>query len=224
MRFDVITLFPPLFSALHFGIIGRALASNQIQCHFWNPRDYSNNIHGYVDDKPYGGGAGMVMCYQPLADTLSTIHEQTPKLTKKVVCLTPHGQTFNQQTIPETLDLEQIILICGRYDGIDQRFIDHHVDTCWSLGQFVLSGGEFAACCIIDAITRQIPGVLGNPESLVNESHHEPNFLSHPVYTRPSIIDGHAVPQVLLSGDHKAIEAWQQSQQQTTSLDNKDDT
>jgi tRNA (guanine37-N1)-methyltransferase len=224
MRFDVITLFPPLFSALNIGIIGRAIASDHIQCHFWNPRDYSNNVHGYVDDKPYGGGAGMVMCYQPLADTLAAIQEQTPRLKNKVVCLTPHGKPFTQQTVPQATSLEQLILVCGRYDGMDQRFIDHHVDECWSLGEFILSGGEFAACCIIDAITRQIPGVLGNPASLIKESYSEPHFLSHPVYTRPSVIDGHAVPEVLLSGDHKAIDAWQRAHQKTTNLDNPNET
>lgn len=209
MRIDVISIFPELFDTLNQGVIARAIKEKIIELNLWNPRSHANNAHGYIDDKPYGGGPGMVMSYEPLYLTLEEIKNKTTNLTRKIVCLTPSGQTFNQSQIKKNLQLEQLIFICGRYEGIDQRFIDHCVDETWSLGNFVLSGGELAACCMIDAITRQLPGTLGNAESLTCESFND-DQCDFPVYTRPASIHGHDVPKELLQGDHKAIEAWRQ--------------
>lgn len=210
MRIDIVTLFPDLFDALKFGILAKAIESKRITVNLWNPRDFTHNAHGYVDDKPYGGGPGMVLCYEPLSRTVAAIKKDHAHTLNKTICLTPTGKSFNHTLAVKNSTLEQLTLICGRYEGIDQRFIDNCIDECWSIGDFVLSGGEFAACCIIDAISRHIPGVLGNPNSLTTESFSEENKYDYPVYTRPYSIDGHNVPKVLLDGNHKEIAEWRE--------------
>tara|TARA_A100001015_G_scaffold319923_1_gene444520 strand:- start:6099 stop:6752 length:654 start_codon:yes stop_codon:yes gene_type:complete len=214
MRIDIISIFPEIFDALNFGVISRAISKRIISIHHWNPRKFSNNEHGFIDDKPYGGGPGMVMCYEPLLNTLEKIKSDTQFEKRKIVCLSPSGNPFEHQTAQSNSHLDQLIIICGRYEGIDQRFIDNCVDEIWSLGNFVISGGELAACCIIDAITRLIPGTLGNPDSLTSESFTNDEY-DYPVYTRPAIIDGHEVPKVLLEGNHSEIELWRKQNRKT---------
>lgn len=208
MRIDIISIFPDLFKALDYGVIARAIKNELITINHWNPRKHANNERGYIDDKPYGGGPGMVMCYEPLFKTLQEIQEKTHIQNKKIICLSPQGKTFNHSMAQKNTGLEQLILICGRYEGIDQRFIDHCVDEVWSLGDFILTGGELVACCIIDAISRLIPGTLGNPESLISESFKNDDELDYPVYTRPAEIHGHKVPDILLNGNHSDIDNW----------------
>lgn len=207
MRIDVVTIFPDLFASLHYGILARAIKKNIISVNFWNPRKHAYNEHGHIDDKPYGGGPGMVMCYDPLYKTIEEIKANTCIENRKIICLSPQGNTFNHEVAKKHSNIEQLIIVCGRYEGIDQRFIDHCVDEIWSIGNYVLSGGEFAACCIIDAISRLIPGTLGNPDSLSSETFTN-NECDYPVYTRPAEIHGHQVPSVLLNGNHAEIVAW----------------
>lgn len=211
MRIDLVTIFPELFDALNYGVLARAIKDKIIEVHHWNPRKHANNEHGYIDDKPYGGGPGMVMCYEPLYKTVEEIKNQSNIKNVKVVCMSPQGTTFTHKIAQAHTELEQLILICGRYEGIDQRFIDHCVDEVWSIGDFILSGGEFAACCIIDTITRLLPGTLGNPDSLISETFTNDQH-DYPVYTRPAEIHGHAVPEVLLKGNHADIEKWRNEQ------------
>ena len=208
MQFDLITLMPDMFKALNFGVIGQALEKKLLAYHCYNPRDFTTAKHGQVDDRPYGGGPGMVLQYQPLRDTLASI-ERFPK--HKVIYLGPEGRTFDHALSMQASQLDQLIFVCGRYEGIDQRFIDHHADEIWSMGDFVLSGGEMAALCMIDSIARHIQGVLGHEQSAEQDSFYH-GLLDHPHYTRPEEIDGHIVPNVLLSGDHSAIETWRMQQ------------
>ena len=207
MRIDIVTLFPELFDALQYGVISRAIKNNIIEINYWNPRQFANNEHGYIDDKPYGGGPGMVMCYEPLYKTIEAIKNKTTFTNCKIICLSPQGKTFDHNVATASTKIDQLIIVCGRYEGIDQRFIDHCVDETWSIGNFVLSGGEFAACCIIDTIARLLPGTLGNPESLTSESFTNDQY-DYPTYTRPAEIHGHKVPEVLLNGNHAEITAW----------------
>jgi tRNA (guanine37-N1)-methyltransferase len=208
MQFDLITLMPDMFHALDYGVVGQAIDKGLLsyQCH--NPRDFTTAKHGQVDDRPYGGGPGMVLQYQPLRDCLNSIAH---KPSSKVVYLGPEGRTFDHQLSLEASELEQIIFVCGRYEGIDQRFIDHHVDEIWSIGDFILSGGETAALCMIDSVARHIPAVLGHEQSAIQDSFYN-GLLDHPHYTRPEAIDEYCVPNVLLSGNHQAIESWRMQQ------------
>lgn len=207
MRIDIVSLFPELFNALQYGVLARAIKNKIIELNYWNPRQFANNEHGYIDDKPYGGGPGMVMCYEPLYKTIKAIKKESNIANSKIICLSPQGKTFDHQLAMTNKTVDQLIIVCGRYEGIDQRFIDHCVDETWSIGNFVLSGGEFAACCIIDTITRLLPGTLGNPDSLTSESFTNDQY-DYPTYTRPAEIHGHKVPEVLINGNHKDITAW----------------
>ncbi len=208
--FNVITLFPKeLESMVNCGVIGRALQQGLIHLRCYNPRDWADNKHRSVDDRPFGGGSGMVMMYDPLVRTLAAIKQQSP--TTKVVFLTPHGQTLRQATCNRLAEFDNVTLICGRYEGVDQRFIDQHVDIELSLGDFVISGGELAAAVLIDAVSRQLPGVLGGVDSAETDSFMD-GMLSYPQYTRSELLGQSGVPDVLLSGDHKKIAAWRQAQ------------
>ncbi len=201
MRIDVITLFPDWMHGLRdLGVTGRALRDDRIDLRVWNPRDYTTDSHQRVDDRPYGGGPGMVMQAQPLADTLAAVAPGAAKVT----LLSPQGQRFEQQLAVEMAARERIVLICGRYEGIDQRFIDVHIDEAVSIGDFVLSGGELAAAIIIDAVIRQLPGVLGHADSAAQDSFSD-GLLDCPHYTRPEQWQSHPVPTVLMSGDHGEI-------------------
>jgi len=210
MRFDVITLFPEMVEQVTLnGVIGRAQKADIFQLNCWNPRDYADNKHRSVDDRPYGGGPGMLMTVQPLQDTLESIKAKTTP--NKVVYLSPQGKAINQALMVEASQLESLTLICGRYEGIDQRFLDAYVDEEWSLGDFVLSGGELAAMVCIDAMVRFLPGALGSELSAQQDSFSD-GLLDCPHYTRPEQYQGQNVPEVLLNGHHKDIKTWRLKQ------------
>ena len=209
MKFDIITLFPEMFSAIKKeGVISRAMKKSKISIREWQLRDFSSNKYKNVDDKPYGGGAGMVMQVKPIRDCLTAIKEQEPET--KVIYLSPQGQTLNQKLIEKLATFESLTLLCGRYEGVDERIIENDIDYEVSIGDYVITGGELAAMVLIDSVSRRIAGVLGNKDSL-NDSFSN-NLLDHPHYTRPESIDGELVPEVLLSGNQAKIDAWREEQ------------
>lgn len=209
MRMDVITLFPAMIEAFfQEGVSARGWHHEHFSLHCWNPRHYSDDPNGRVDDRPYGGGPGMLMRYQPLADTLSAI-PRSPEA--PLIYLSPRGEPLKQNLLQRLSRLPQILLLCGRYEGIDQRFIDQHVSFELSLGDFVLSGGEIAAAAVIDGIARLLPEVLHTAESTQEESF-SAGLLEYPHYTRPEIIDNIRAPEILLSGNHQAIRRWRLKQ------------
>jgi tRNA (guanine37-N1)-methyltransferase len=211
MRLDVLTLFPEMItSAASFGITGRAQEREIIDLCAWNPRDYTHDKHKTVDDRPYGGGPGMVMKCQPLYDAL-TAAKQAHADHAKVVYLSPQGRQLTQALLAEAIALPRLILVAGRYEGVDERFITQYCDEEWSIGDYVLSGGELAALVIIDAMTRLIPGALGDEDSAQQDSHVD-GLLDCPHYTRPDVINGKAVPDVLVSGNHADIIRWRTKQ------------
>jgi tRNA (guanine37-N1)-methyltransferase len=211
MRFDVVTLFPEMImSAASYGITGRAQERGIVGLSAWNPRDYTTDRHRTVDDRPYGGGPGMVMKYQPLHDAL-TAAKQASFGSVKVVYLSPQGKPITQALLTEALELQQLILIAGRYEGVDDRFVELDCDDEWSIGDYVISGGELAALVVIDAITRLLPGALGDEESAQQDSHVN-GLLDCPHFTRPEQVNGEAVPDVLLSGNHADINRWRMKQ------------
>ncbi len=212
MNIYFITLFPELIQqATAFGVLGRAIKQQQLTLQCFNPRDYTEDRHRTVDDRPYGGGPGMLMKVEPLAKAISAA-KQAAGRTARVIYLSPQGQTLNQPLLVETVAQQNdLILIAGRYEGIDERLIESLVDEEWSIGDYVLSGGEFAALVVVDAITRLLPGVLGDDESAIQDSFMQ-GLLDNPHYTRPETVNGQRVPDVLLSGDHKAIQRWRLKQ------------
>jgi len=211
MRFDVITLFPEMvLQAAQIGVTGKAIENEIVLLNVWNPRDYTHDKHKTVDDRPFGGGQGMVMKYQPLHDAL-TAAKVDAKPDCKVVYLSPQGKQITQSLLQKASELSQLILVAGRYEGLDERFIERDCDEEWSLGDYVISGGELAALIVIDGITRLLPNVLGNQQSALQDSHSD-GLLDYPQYTRPEIIDGMAVPDVLLSGNHAQIAKWRMQQ------------
>lgn len=215
MQFDVISLFPEMFSALtESGITRRAFEENRCSLSLWNPRDFTHDRHRTVDDRPYGGGPGMVMMVQPLEDAISAARErqrQSGIEQGKVIYLSPQGKPLDHQKVMELKDLPGLILLCGRYEAIDQRLIDNHVDEEISMGDFVLSGGEIPAMGLMDAIIRQLPGVLHDELSAVEDSFVS-GLLDCPHYTRPPEYKGMSVPDVLIGGNHAEIEKWRRQQ------------
>ena len=209
MRFDVITLFPEMFDAIRLGVTGRAIDKGLAKLVLWNPRDYTEDVHQTVDDRPYGGGPGMVMKVEPLLAAIQAAKAQSPA--SKVVYLSPQGQRFVQATAVAATQTSGIILIAGRYEGIDERVIHSFVDEEWSLGDFVLSGGELPAMVVIDSMIRLLPGALGHAESAEQDSFSD-GLLDCPHYTRPENILDQGVPSVLLSGDHEKIRLWRLQQ------------
>jgi len=210
MRFDVITLFPEMFqSMLANGVTGRAFERGLAELALWNPRDYTRDLHRTVDDRPYGGGPGMVMKLEPLLAVVAAAKSAMPDA--RVAYLSPQGRTFNQQAAGELAQRDGVILVAGRYEGIDERTIERCVDEEWSIGDYVLSGGELPALVLIDSVVRLLPGVLGDEDSAQQDSYMD-GLLDCPHYTRPELFDGEAVPSVLLSGDHKAIRRWRLQQ------------
>ena len=209
MKFDIITLFPEMFSAIkEEGVISRALKNSIISIREWQLRDFSSNKYKNVDDKPYGGGAGMVMQVKPIRDCLAKIKELEPNT--KVIYLSPQGEPLNQKLVEKLTSFESLTLLCGRYEGVDERVIENDIDFEVSIGDYVISGGELASMVLIDAVSRRLDSVLGNKDSL-NDSFSN-NLLDHPHYTRPETIDGDSVPEVLLSGNQAKIDAWRQEQ------------
>ncbi len=204
MWIGVISLLPEMISgAAAAGVFGRAVASGVIQLAVFNPRDFAGDKHRTVDDKPYGGGAGMVMMVEPLRAALLAAKSAAPA-DVPVVLMSPQGKVFSQSAAVEQSRQAGLILICGRYEGIDERFVSRYVDAEWSIGDYVLSGGELPALVVMDAIARHIPGTLGNSLSVIDESHLD-GTLDYPHYTRPVDTEGAKVPEVLLSGDHRKV-------------------
>jgi tRNA (guanine37-N1)-methyltransferase len=236
MRVDVVTLFPAMFDALtQHGVTGRAIQRGMLQLGLWNVRDYAHDRHRTVDDRPYGGGPGMVMQVQPLRDAIhaATIADATPaphrdvqvspeagcRKRPRVIYLSPQGRRLDQAGVRELAAVPRLILVAGRYEGVDERVLQANIDEEWSIGDYVLSGGELAAMVMIDAVARLLPGVLGHEDSAQQDSFGSsnggvdgPGLLDYPHYTRPEEVDGARVPAVLLSGDHQAIARWRQKQ------------
>ena len=211
MRFAVISLMPQMFDALKDqGVVGRALDRGLAELRLLNPRDYTSDVHRTVDDRPYGGGPGMVMKYEPLQAAIDDARTIVPDA--KVIYLSPQGRRFDQNTAREMADTGQDqILLAGRYEGIDERIIERYVDEEWSIGDYVLSGGELAAMVIMDAVIRLLPGALGAADSAQQDSFMD-GLLDCPHYTRPEQIDGLAVPEILQSGNHELIRRWRLKQ------------
>ena len=209
MRIDVVTLFPDMIrECCRYGIPRIAIEKGLLELETWNPRDYTTNRHRNVDDRPYGGGPGMVMQVQPVADAISAARA---KGDGKVIYLSPQGRRLDQEAVRRFAGLSHLILLAGRYEGIDERLIEQHVDEEWSVGDYVLSGGEPAAMVWIDAVARLLPGALGDEESALRDSFMD-GLLDYPHYSRPEVIDGKTVPEVLLSGDHMRIGRWRMKQ------------
>ena len=207
LRLGVVSVMPDMFDVLDLGITGRALEHGLVQLDRWNPRDWSTNKHRQVDDQPYGGGPGMVMMYEPLHQALCYARQQMPERCRTIY-VSPQGKTVNQEMLSSIArDMQPLIFLAGRYEGIDERLLQNDVDEEWSLGDFVLSGGEIAAIAFIDAIIRLLPGSLGHPASAQQDSFMH-GLLDHPHYTRPARLTGADVPAVLLSGKHRDIERW----------------
>lgn len=212
---DVITLFPEMFNAItQYGVTGKASRNNIFKLNTWNPRDFTHDNYRTVDDSPYGGGPGMVMMAQPLEDAI--IQAKTRQIalnigTPKVVYLSPQGKRLNHQIVKQLSALPGLILLCGRYEGIDERLIIRQVDMEISIGDYVVSGGELAAMVLVDCIVRQIPGTLGDPES-ANQDSFVDGLLDYPHYTRPEIYKDYRVPEILMSGHHAHIRRWRLQQ------------
>ncbi|MGD8388069.1 MAG: tRNA (guanosine(37)-N1)-methyltransferase TrmD [Desulfobacteraceae bacterium] len=221
MRFDVLTLFPDLFAPfVEQGVMGRAVQQGKLVVRLTNIRDHARGAHRVTDDRPYGGGSGMVMKAGPIVRALSGVERTSDRC--RVVLLTPQGRLFNQDLAWELADLDQLILVCGRYEGVDERVLEGSVDQEISIGDYVLSGGEAAALVVMDAVGRLVPGVLGSEDSNRDDSF-EDGLLEHPHYTRPRVFEGREVPEVLLSGDHERIRVWRRAQALKRTLDRRPD-
>jgi len=211
MHFKIVTIFPKELSiSLSYGVVGNAINDNKIRIDYFDPRDHADNKHGSIDDKPYGGGPGMVMQANPVLESIDQARDNS--LDIPVFFLSPRGKTFDQNKAKELSKMDKIILVSSRYEGLDQRAIDqtdNHEEI--SIGDYILSGGEAACTVVIDSIARLIPGVLGDDESILEESFSD-GLLEYPHYTRPSEVNGESVPDILLSGDHKKIEEWRKIQ------------
>jgi len=210
LRIDLVTLFPDMLSlATDYGISRRAVEHKLVTLKAWNPRDYTADKHRTVDDRPFGGGPGMVMMYEPLKAAIDAAKRQNEKA--RIIYLSPQGRKLTQSGVRELAGSNGLILVTGRYEGIDQRVIDTEIEEEWSIGDYVISGGEFAALVMIDAIIRMLPGALGNSDSAIDDSFFN-GLLGYPQYTRPEEINGLSVPEVLMSGDHQEIKRWRLKQ------------
>ena len=204
MNINILTIFPEIFDILKSGVVSKAIKSKSLSINTKDIRKNSVNKHNQVDAKPYGGGEGMVMMAEPIIKSLNQINKNK---IGKVIYLSPQGKKLNQRKVVSMSKLKNITLICGRYEGIDQRIIDNYVDEEISVGDFILSGGEYAALCLIDAISRHIPGTLGNRDSYLKDTFSN-GLLKGDVYSKPEIFESMSVPEVLLSGNHKNIDDW----------------
>ncbi len=212
LQFDCITLFPQMFDAIaEYGITRRAKEEGKWSLTLWNPRDFTTDNHRTVDDRPYGGGPGMVMLAEPLEKAIRAAQARVPEVPAKVIYLSPQGAKLDHKKVVELTQTPRVMLLCGRYEAVDERLIRRCVDEELSLGDFVLSGGELAAMAVIDAIVRQLPGVLNDAQSAVQDSFVH-GLLDCPHYTRPEVYEGEAVPPVLMSGHHADIERWRLKQ------------
>lgn len=226
MQFHVITLFPEMFSALtESGVSRRALQNALYDLKTWNPREFTHDRHKTVDDRPYGGGPGMVMMYQPLKDTIDAIQSQSQDVgdkKSKVIYLSPQGRPLTQAKAKQLSKLDNITLLCGRYEGIDERLLETEVDEEISIGDFVVSGGELPAMMLMDAVIRLLPGALGHNQSAEQDSFSD-GLLDCPHYTRPEEVAGMKVPTVLLEGNHAKIDAWRQIQKEQRTQERRPD-
>lgn len=210
MRIDVVTLFPELVRQVaEYGVTGRAVQRGLLSLHTWNPRDYTHDRHRTVDDRPYGGGPGMLMRYEPLRDTIRAVRTETPAA--RVIYLSPQGRLLTQSTVRELAVEPGLVLIAGRYEGIDERLLAREIDEEWSIGDYVLSGGELAAMVMVDTVARLQPGALGDEDSAEQDSF-SAGLLDCPHFTRPETVDGMSVPPVLLGGNHADIARWRTKQ------------
>jgi len=210
MWFGIIALFPEILDSLKYGVTGRGLKNGLLTFASWNPRDLTQDKHRTVDDKPYGGGPGMVMMAEPLAAAIRAARNTAPQ-EPTVVYLSPQGKRFDQKAAEDFLKKKAIILIAGRYEGIDERVLESEVNEEWSIGDYILSGGELAALVVIDAVSRLIPGVIKEEDSVTQDSLSS-GLLKYPQYTRPEEYQNQKVPDILLSGNHQAIEDWRLKQ------------
>ncbi len=211
MRFDIVTLFPEMIQeTASWGVTGRALELGLVELETWNPRDYTFDKHRSVDDRPYGGGPGMVMKVQPLSGAIRQAR-RAAETKPLVVYLSPQGRQLNQDAARRFAALPRLVLVAGRYEGVDERLIETEIDEEWSIGDYVLSGGELAALVLFDAVVRLLPGVLGHEESAAQDSHMV-GLLDCPHYTRPEEVAGKKVPDILQSGNHEAIRRWRLKQ------------
>lgn len=204
MKFKVLTIFPEMFSALDCSILGRALKNDKFTLDVVNIRDYSTDKHSKTDDAPFGGGAGMVMTCQPIVSAIRTVD---PDRKMRRIYMSPKGKRLDQNIVKSLSELDEILILCGSYEGVDQRAIDLEIDEEISIGDYVLTGGELPAMVLINSVSRYIDGVLGSSESVVEESFSD-NLLEYPHYTRPAVFEGLAVPDVLLSGNHAEVAKW----------------
>jgi tRNA (guanine37-N1)-methyltransferase len=210
--FGLVSLFPEMFSAFtESGVTGRAVRNGQVAVEFFSPRDFATDKHRTVDDRPYGGGPGMLMMVQPLTDAIHAA-KQAAGQNAKVIYLSPQGKPLTQATVRRLADEAKLILVAGRYEGIDERVIEREIDEEISIGDYVLSGGELPAMVLMDAVARYVPGVLGHADSAEQDSFTN-GLLDCPHYTRPEVLNGDAVPEVLLSGNHEKIRQWRLQQQ-----------
>ncbi len=211
MWIGIISLFPEMFKAItEFGVTGRAVKQDLLQVRCWNPRDFTHDKHKTVDDRPYGGGPGMLMMVQPLRDAIQAA-KQAAEDGVKVIYLSPQGRKLDQSGVQQLSQYQKLILVCGRYEGIDERLIEAEIDEEWSVGDYVLTGGELPAMTLIDAVARFVPGVLGKQASAEEDSFAD-GLLDCPHYTRPEVLDGVTVPLVLISGNHAEIRKWRLKQ------------
>jgi tRNA (guanine37-N1)-methyltransferase len=219
MRFDVLTLFPDLFSSfLQETILGRAVKAGVVEIRLVNIRSFARGRHLVTDDRPFGGGEGMVMTPEPISRALESIERAKDR--SLVLLLTPQGRAFDQPLAWDLSRMEQIILVCGRYEGVDERIRTNLVDMELSIGDYVLSGGEIAAMVVIDAVSRLVPGVLGGEKSTQEDSF-EDGLLEYPQYTRPRVFKNKEVPEILLSGDHEKIRAWRRAESLKRTLERR---
>ncbi|MCA1799312.1 MAG: tRNA (guanosine(37)-N1)-methyltransferase TrmD [Xanthomonadaceae bacterium] len=207
MRVDVVTLFPELVAAIgQHGVTGRAVERGLVELVCWSPRDYAHDRHRTVDDRPYGGGPGMVMKVEPLRDAIRAARAADPRPVRATY-LSPQGRRLDQRGVEALAKCDRLLLVAGRYEGIDERLVGVEIDDEVSIGDYVLSGGEPAAMVVVDAVARLLPGVLGDATSAGADSFAD-GLLDHPHYTRPEVLDGREVPEVLLAGDHAAVRRW----------------
>ena len=223
LRIDVLTLFPALFDGfLGESILGRAIAGGLVEVNLWDLREWAEGKHRQVDDRPFGGGPGMVLMAPPVVSAVEAIQGQG-EMPGRLIALTPSGQTLSQNLVRALAAERRLVLLCGRYEGFDERIFEILEPQLLSIGDYVLSGGEVAAMVVIDAVMRLIPGVLGDEQSAVDESFGPEGGLEHPHYTRPREYRGKAVPEILLGGDHAAIGRWRTAQGRARTIDRRGD-
>lgn len=219
MRFDVLTLFPDIFQGyVSQSLLKLAIQSGLVSVHTWNIRNWAKGKHQSVDDKPFGGGPGMVMMPEPIFDCVEAVRSEVPEDPGLLLMMTPSGERLNQGLVTELAKHKRIMLLCGRYEGFDDRIRQGLAPREVSIGNFICNGGEVPAMVVIDTVIRLVPGVLGDPESLAQESHNVEGELEYPQYTRPRVFRGMEVPEVLLSGNHEKIAAWRKEQSKAKSF------